>query len=119
MLNLEQLLRIPHVDNDLRFSISHDEKEIVFSWNKSGKWELWKIENSEINELPNNLLGSKFSPCHLPNEKYLAYAIDFDGSESYHIILHNLKNDSIIDITLNSGYAQQPNFDFSPDGKTL
>ena len=134
MLNLAQLLRVPNVDNGLRFSISPDEKQIVFSWNKSGKWELHsmslratakqstnenEIASSGKTRLATTIEGSKFSPRHSPDGKHLAYVIDFDGSESYHIILHNLQKDSIIDLTPNSGYAQQPNFDFSPDGRTL
>lgn len=121
MLTLAQLLRIPNVDNGLRFSISPDENQVVFSWNKSGKWGLWEFDlrESTIRELESEIAGSKFSPKHSPDGKYLAYAIDFDGSESFHIILHNLDNNSIIDLTPDSGYAQQPNFDFSPDGKTV
>lgn len=119
MLNLEQLLRIPNVDTGLRFSISPDEKEVVFSWNKSGKWELWQLEKEESRKLESSISGSKFSPKHSPNGKHLAYVVDYDGSESYHIILHNLQNNSIINLTPNSGYARQPNFDFSPDGKQV
>ncbi|MBL8091794.1 MAG: S9 family peptidase [Anaerolineales bacterium] len=129
MLTLPQLLRIPNVDTGLRFSISPDEKEIVFAWNKSGKWDLWRLEIGEldastgstqrIRELGGEIVGSKFSPKHSPDGKHLAYVVDYDGSESYHIYLHNLHNDSIINLTPNSGYAHQPNFDFSPDGKTL
>ncbi|MFN3492063.1 MAG: prolyl oligopeptidase family serine peptidase, partial [Anaerolineales bacterium] len=121
MLNLAQLLRIPSVDTGLRFSISPDEKEVVFSWNKSGKWDLWRLETREleIRELGGEIVGFKFSPKHSPDGKYLAYVLDYDGSESYHIYLHNLQNDSIINLTPNSGCAHQPNFDFSPDGKQL
>ncbi|MBL8098688.1 MAG: S9 family peptidase [Anaerolineales bacterium] len=129
MLTLPQLLRIPNVDTGLRFSISPNEKEVVFAWNKSGKWELWRLEIGEldastgsaqrIRELGGDIVGSKFSPKHSPDGKYLAYVVDYDGSESYHIILHNLQNDLIINLTSGFGYAHQPNFDFSPDGKTL
>jgi hypothetical protein len=34
MLTLPELLRLPNVDNGLPFSISPDERQIVFSWNK-------------------------------------------------------------------------------------
>lgn len=119
MLTLSQLLQIPNVDNGLRFAISPDEKQIVFSWNKTGSWELWKISPSGMQQLAVAFQGAKFGPKFSPEGSSLAYAVDFDGSESYHILLHNLQNNSIIDLTPNSGYAQQPNFDFSPDGKKL
>jgi dipeptidyl aminopeptidase/acylaminoacyl peptidase len=45
--------------------------------------------------------------------------LDLDGSESYHIVLHELGTDTHLDLTPDSDYAQQPNFAFSPDGKTL
>ncbi len=60
-----------------------------------------------------------FAPRFSSDGSQLAYAVDFDGSESFHIVLHNLQNNSLVDLTPDSGYAQQPNFDFSPDGKTL
>lgn len=137
MLSLEQLLQIPNVDNGLRFSISPDESQVIFSWNKSGKWELYamSLRAQSAKQSPNdheiassgkallamteNIEGSKFSPKHSPDGKHLAYAIDFDGSESFHIILHNLSNNSIIDLTSSFGYTQQPNFDFSSDGNKL
>lgn len=134
MLTLSQLLRIPNVDTGLRFSISPDEKEVVFAWNKSGKWEIHamslratakqspsndKVASSSERLLATTLDGSKFSPKHSPDGKNLAYVVDYDGSESYHIYLHNLQNNSIINLTPNSGYSHQPNFAFSPDGKTL
>lgn len=132
MPTLSQLLRIPYVDTGLRFSISPDEKEVVFAWNKSGKWELHavslpakqspsndKVASSSERPLTMTIDGSKFSPKHSPDGKYLAYAVDYDGSESYHIILHNRQNDSIFNLTPHSSYAHQPNFDFSSDGKQV
>jgi Tol biopolymer transport system component len=55
MLNLAQLLQIPHVDSALQFDISPDESRIVFSWNKTGTWELWnmslRVSDSERSNL--------------------------------------------------------------------
>lgn len=121
MLTLPQLLRIPNVDTGLGFSVSPDERKVVFAWNKSGKWDLWEkeIRGLETRELVSSVIGSKFSPKHSPDGKYLACAVDYDGSESYHIILHNLQSDSIINLMPDFDYAHQPNFDFSPDAKQL
>ncbi|NOH03996.1 MAG: hypothetical protein HND47_19515 [Chloroflexi bacterium] len=124
MLTLDQLLRAPCVDTGLRFAVSPDGKRVVFSWNKTGVWELWEIRILEIRELEIRKLeigleGAKFSPRFSPDGMYLAFAVDFDGSESYHIGLYDLEKNTIVDLTPQSGYAQQPNFDFSPDGKRL
>ena len=51
MLNFSQLLRVPHVDSGLKFDISPDGQRLIFSWNKTGKWELWEIKNFGVLEL--------------------------------------------------------------------
>ena len=133
MLDLTQLLRIPHVDAG--FDISPDGTHVAFTWNKSGDWHIYELSRAErtlsegeveveaqsegeISQLT-SISGGKLNPRYSPDGKYLAYALDLDGSESYHIILHNLQTTSQIDLTLNYAYAQQPNFDFSPDGKMV
>ena len=123
MLDLTQLLRIPRVDAG--FDVSPDGTHLVFAWNETGNWEIYELEISpqrrealgerKITEGE----GAKFSPHYSPDGKYLAYALDLDGSESFHIVLHDLGTDWHTDVTFNSAYAQQPNFAFSPDGKML
>ena len=119
MLTLPQLLQIPNVYSGLRFTISPDEECIVFSWNKSGKWELWEIKGGEIRELESSIQGAKFSPQFSPDGTMLAYALDIDGSESYHIVVFNLEINDNIDLSFRIAYAHQPNISWSPDGKTL
>lgn len=122
MLNLAQLLRVPQVDAGLNYDISPDGRNVVFSWNKTGNWEIYELRlppGSSEAKLISRGGGSKFSPRYSPAGKHLAYALDVDGSESYHIVLQDLETDSPIDLTLKSAYAHQPNFDFSPDGGTL
>ena len=125
MLNLTQLLRVPQVDTGLRYDISPDGRNVAFSWNRTGNWEIYELNLSPQTqeEREARLItegdGSKFSPRYSPDGKHLAYAVDFDGSESYHIVLHDLRTDLHVDLTPNSAYAHQPNFSFSPDGKTL
>ncbi len=139
MLNLTQLLRIPHVDAG--FDISPDGTHLAFAWNKTGEWHIYEVELASAQTLPQrsqssltenskfslgsvanpltSIPGGKLNPRYSPDGKYLAYALDPDGSESYHIILHNLQTGLRIDLTPDSAYAHQPNFAFSPDGKTL
>jgi len=121
MLRLEQLLRIPQIDGSLRYGISDDENRIVYSWNKSGMAEIWLLDlvNQTNICLTQQIEGGKFSPRFSPDGTHIAYALDKDGSESFHIILHDLQNNCHIDLTPRHAYAQQPNFDFSPDGKSL
>ncbi len=119
MLNLTQLLQIPRVDAG--FDISPDGTHIAFAWNKTGEWNIYEGElNSSFDTKPvTDTTGGKLNPRYSPDGKYLAFALDPDGSESYHIILHNLQTDSHVDLTPSSAYAHQPNFAFSPDGNTL
>ena len=146
MLDLTQLLRVPHIDTELRFDLSPDGENAAFSWNGSGNWEIYTMSfpsrgdvrgvrsfrgvntqhNKEIASSQHTLLamtsqgrGAKFAPRYSPDGKYLVYALDLDGSESYHIVLHDLETGHGEDLTPDIGYAHQPNFAFSPDGRTL
>ncbi|MCB0102950.1 MAG: prolyl oligopeptidase family serine peptidase [Anaerolineales bacterium] len=119
MLTLPELLRLPNVDNGLPFAISPDEKRIVFSWNKSGTWELWEVRDTEIRKLEISLPGAKFSPHFSPDGTKIAFALDLDGSESYHIAVHDFTTGTSTDLTPDILYAHQPNMAWSPDGETL
>jgi dipeptidyl aminopeptidase/acylaminoacyl peptidase len=122
VLNLADLLQIPQVDTGLRFAISPDGQHVAFAWNQTGRWEIYilskQTEPSKLGSIY-AMEGAKFSPQFSPGGKYLAYALDPDGSESYHIILHNLETGSQADLTPSYAYAQQPNFAFSRDGNRL
>ncbi|MBL8061443.1 MAG: S9 family peptidase [Anaerolineales bacterium] len=119
MPNLEQLLRVPYVDAGLKYALSPDEKRIVFSWNKSGTWELWESRGSENRELEIGLAGAKSSPRFSPDGTKIAFALDIDGSESYHIAIHDFSDNSTTDLTPDVLFAHQPNIAWSADGKTL
>jgi len=119
MLNLAQLLRVPHVDNVLPYDVSPDGQRLIFSWNKSGKWELWEAGESGTRELMLGLDGAKFSPRFSPDGSMLAFALDLDGSESYHIAIHDFTTNTTTDLTPSIAYAHQPNVSWSPDGKML
>lgn len=135
MLSLASLLRVPQVDTGLRFDISPDRRHASFSWNSTGNWEIYTTPlrtpqgRRDLKERPKNSftdlemiskgVGAKFAPQYSPNGKQLAYAVDLEGSESYHIVLQDLESDRQTDLTPDAVCAHQPNFAFSPDGKTL
>ncbi len=126
MLNLADLLRTPHVDS--LFDISPDDSKIAFAWNKTGEWQIYE------SRLPSPLgrrggdegevqitqgIGGKFNPRYSPDGTKLAYALDVDGSESYHLIVYGFESKQHTDLTPNISHALQPNFCWSPDGSQL
>ncbi len=120
MINLESLLRIPHVDVDEHFDISPDGTAIAFAWNLSGRWELYTtiIDRPGTYQLVSPGLGSRFNPKFSPiTPNLLACTADFDGSESYHLLLCDLANNSSVDLTPDDSI--QPRFSWSSDGKHI
>ena len=63
--------------------------------------------------------GGKFNPRYSPNGRQLAYVLDTDGSESYHLIVYDFESKQHTDLTPNISHALQPNFCWSPDGTQL
>ncbi len=66
-----------------------------------------------------HIAGAKFSPRFSPDGTRLAYALDPDGSESYHIYIYDFRTNASTDLTPDIAYAHQPNFTWSPDGEKL
>ena len=77
------------------------------------------VEASPLLKEESHLEGAKFSPRSSPDGSMLAFALDLDGSESYHIVIHDFKTNTTTDITPQIAYAHQPNIAWSPDGKML
>ena len=84
---------------------------------------IWSAELADASQTASCLTpeveGSKFSPTFSPDGKYLAYALDLDGSESYQIVIHDLESNTTTNLTPQIAYAHQPNITWSPDGKML
>ncbi len=127
MLDLIQLLRVPCVDP--HFDISPDTSKLAFAWNKTGEWQIYEVELSpsphgrgvrgegaiRLTSGP----GGKFNPRYSPDGSRLAYVLDADGSESYHLIVYDFTSQQHTDLTHNISHALQSNFCWSPDGSQL
>lgn len=118
MIDIERLLRIPFVDSEGGFDISPDGTHLAFAWNTSGRWEIYELD---LNALDNPRLisdgpGGKFAPRYSPDGSRLAYVVDFDGGENFHIFV---QSDKPVDITPHIDFAIQPNFCWSPDGTQI
>jgi len=119
--NLENLLRIPYVDPDMGYDISIDGKTIAYSWNITGRWEIY-ILNLEVDTDPVQITdkdGSKFSPSWSPDGRKLAYVLDLNGGENYDIYIWDSVNGVHTNLTPDSTAAISTEYDWSPDGKWI
>jgi len=125
MIDLEQLLRVPQVEP--LFDISPDSRKVAFAWNKSGEWQIYELElptspiqsgEGSFTQLTSGS-GGKFNPRYSPDGSRLAYVLDMDGSESYHLVVYDPSANTHTDLTPGISFALQPNFSWSPDGSQL
>ncbi len=125
MLDLVQLLRVPHVDP--HFDLSPIHHKVAFAWNRSGEWQIYE---APLPSAPDGLKGrgeiqltsapgGKFNPRYSPDGRKLAYVLDPEGRESYHLMIYDLQTKQHTDLTPNISHALQPNFCWSPDGSHL
>lgn len=139
VLDLEQLLRVPHVDPDYGYDISPDGERIAFSWNPTGQWEIFEVrlkpeqEKTRVGEgsaqpvynidtTPRQITtgnGAKFSPRYSPDGSKLAYALDLDGGELFDIYIYDRETGEHINLTPDTPDAIQPNTCWSPDGSQI
>ncbi len=121
MLDLDTLLRVPCVDTEYGFDLSPDGKTAVFAWNKTGRWEIYQVplDGSSDPVLLTAGNGAKFNPQFSPDGSTLAFIVDFDGSERYHIFLLDLTTGRQSDLTPDIEFSLQPKYAWSPDGNRI
>jgi dipeptidyl aminopeptidase/acylaminoacyl peptidase len=121
MIDLGVLLRVPCVEVEMGFDVSPGGENVAFSWNPEGQWEIFETELiGKANPRPiSRGPGGKFHPRYSPDGRYLAYTVDFDGSEAYHLVVHDLGTGEERDLTPHNNCSLQADFSWSPDGKFL
>lgn len=119
MLDLTRLLQVPRVD--AAFDISPDKDRLAFAWNKTGEWQIYEmgLDAPDDSKPVTAGAGGKFNPRYSPDGRRLAYVLDTDGSESYHLVVYDPATGVHTDLTPGVSYALQPNFCWSPDGRQL
>jgi len=120
-LDLVTLLNVPLVDPDLGFDISPDGSHVAFSWNRSGRWEIYTLELKRKSP-PRKIThgkGAKFAPRWSPNGQLLAYTLDLDGSENYDIYVYDTESGEHQNLTPNTPDALMTSFAWSPDGQQI
>jgi dipeptidyl aminopeptidase/acylaminoacyl peptidase len=121
MLDLVRLLSVPSVDPDTGYDLSPDGAKLAFSWNQTGQWEIYELSLAP-GAIPFRLThqpGGKFAPRYSPDGTCLAYALDLDGGENYHLVLYSFSTGLHRDLTPGIAHALQPSFDWSPDGRQI
>jgi dipeptidyl aminopeptidase/acylaminoacyl peptidase len=131
-MNLETLLRIPDVETAMGHDLSPDGSRIAFAWNLSGRWEIYEMPlPSKSKQLAgvaptsggycraSSGHGGKVAPRYSPDNNFLAWAVDMDGSENFHIIVEDLVEGLSIDLDEGVEYAISPFFAWSPDSKQI
>ena len=139
MIDLGVLLRVPCVEAEMGFDISPNGERVAFSWNPEGRWEIYEMSLPSASRMsrddPNGTgttrwgikkpipvasgPGSKFHPRYSPDGRQLAFTVDFDGSEAYHLFVHDLDKGEQRDLTPDFGCSLQADFSWSPDGKQI
>ena len=127
MINLERLLRVPFVDPEGSFDISPDGTRLAFAWNITGCWVIYELElngsdSPRVASSPKGVSvgpGAKIAPKYSPDGSRLAYAVDFDGGENFHIFVQDIATARPRDLIPNIDFAIQPNFCWSPDGAQI
>ncbi len=130
MIDLGVLLRVPCVEVEMGFDVSPDGRHVAFSWNRGGIWDIYEASlqpqsSSETGgaktdpRLISSGPGGKFHPRYSPDGAYMAYTVDFDGSEAFHLVVQDLATGEKHDLTPNPKGSLQADFSWSPDGKSI
>lgn len=115
------LLHVPGVEPFYGFDLSPDGREIAFSHNATGRWEVYLLRLDEPSSAApfTRGPGAKLSPRWAPDGRRLAYLVDEQGGEEYDIWIADREMGVHRNRTPATAYAIQPDYSWSPDGQFL
>lgn len=123
LLDLEALLRIPLVDSEHGYDVAPDGQSVLFSWNPTGQWEIYRLElDANRPRQPQPLTdgpGGKFAPKFAPDGRSAVFLLDLDGGEAFDIILLDLQSGARRNLTPDTPWTIQPEVSWSPDGTQI
>jgi dipeptidyl aminopeptidase/acylaminoacyl peptidase len=121
MIDLGILLRVPCIEVEMGFDISPDGEKVAYSWNPDGHWEIYELYlRGQANpQLISRGSGGKFHPQYSPDGRYLAFAVDFDGSENFHIFIHDFTDGRQRELAPEMNCDHQAYFAWAPDSKRI
>jgi dipeptidyl aminopeptidase/acylaminoacyl peptidase len=115
-LDLETLLKVPCVMPYYGFDLSPDEIQVAFSYNPSGRWEVYlmPLDGATTPRQITTGPGAKFSPRWSPAGQRLAYVLDLEGGERFDICVYDFATGQHINLTPDTPDAIQPRYAWSP-----
>lgn len=99
--SIEQFFKIHHIE---RFSVSPDEKQIIFSTNLSGKYDLWAMDLTKRFPFRLTFNGQRFQTIHYDKQgRFIIVGFDQDGDECTQLYALPQSGGSLVPIRLAKG----------------
>src|SRR5690606_23401354 len=87
-----------------RFSVSPDEKQIIFSTNLSGKYDLWAMDLTKRFPFRLTFNGQRFQTIHYDKQgRFIIVGFDQDGDECTQLYALPQSGGSLVPIRLAKG----------------
>ncbi len=120
MIDLGQILKVPHIDYESGFDISPDGSNLAFSWNLSGQWQIYILSLAEHDAQVMQISSgpaAHLAPRYSPKGDYLYFLRDTDGGEVYDLIRFELSTRELTNLTPDTLDSLASEYAISPDGK--
>ena len=119
---IERLAAVPELFVDTRsWSLSPDGRTLAFTWRRDGNWHVYLVDlhGGEARRVE-PFHDACMSPLFSPDGQWLYFARDDRGTECLDVYRYGLADGSLVNLLPDTpSLAPAPDFDLSPDGRTL